>query len=520
MEIGVLELLTSTASPRPIERLYGGTFRRQYASIAPQAVAAWCRRLGHRVHYATWYGQSPLDGLLPDDLDVVFVSCYTQSSLLAYAMARLFKRAGVRTALGGPHARAFPRDSARFFDFVIHDCDAELIADILAGRHRPGSVLTSGRPLTEVPSVEERMADIRKASFNGANRAWLSHVALLTSVGCPYRCDFCTDWVNPYHLLPGERLREDLRYVAEHLPGIPVSFHDPNFGVRFDQTLDVLEELPADRRPPYVMESSLSILRSSRLERLRRTRCLYVAPGIESWGGYSNKAGVGPSVGRAKLEEVIAHFEELHEYVPGLQANFIFGTDDDHGEEPVALTREFIRRTPFVWPTLNIPVPFGGTPLHERYRKEGRILESMPFFFYYLPYLVLQIRGYDPVDYYRKLAELYCELTRPRLLARRLAGARNHFLRALHFLRTAAMRGELRALRRLQHELETDAVLRAYHDGRNGQLPPSYLAKARVSLGLFREVLDDDDLIPLHDPVPAIAERASREAPLVVHLGR
>jgi len=39
------------------------------------------------------------------------------------------------------------------------------------------------------------------------------------------------------------------------------------------------------------MESSLSILKQSRLGRLKSTNCVYCAPGVESWADYSNKSG-------------------------------------------------------------------------------------------------------------------------------------------------------------------------------------------------------------------------------------
>ena len=64
------------------------------------------------------------------------------------------------------------------------------------------------------------------------------------------------------------------------------------------------------------MESSLSILKKGRLLRLRETNCRYVAPGIESWGDYSNKAGTGAKTGRAKLTKVLEHFQLLGQFVP------------------------------------------------------------------------------------------------------------------------------------------------------------------------------------------------------------
>lgn len=519
MRVGVLEILTDSVSQTWIEREYDSRVRRQYASITPQAVSVWCRQLGHEVHYATYYGQSPPDALLPDGLDAVFLATYTQASALAYALARLYRRRGALTILGGPHATSFPTDSLRFFDLVVHDCDRNLIEAILRGDFGPGSVVTSGRLLDDIPSVEERMPEIRKSCFPGGRPSRLSNVSLLTSLGCPYRCDFCVDWKNDYVMMPKDRLLADLRYVSERLPGMLVTFHDPNFGVRFDEMLDLMEQIPADRRNPYVMESSLSNLRGPRLRRLRETNCVYAAPGVESWTEYSNKAGVGRSVGERKLEDVIEHFEEMHRHVPGLQANFLFGTDGDEGEEPVEMTREFIRRLPFVWPTLNIPVPFGGTPLYDRLLAEGRILEETPFAFYYMPYIAIRPRHYDPLAYYGLLIRLYRAAVSSRLLLRRLASAKTPGLRALHVLRTLGMRSELARLEAIRARIARDSDLRAWLDGSSRRVPAFYRERLRDRLGRYGELLSEDDLRPRLERPGAVTPIVASGAPKLVALG-
>ena len=113
MRIGILELLSDSARQNWKERLFDGWFARQYASITPQSVAVWCRQLGHEVHYATYYGQRDPKRLLPDSLDVVFVSTYTHASALAYGLARLYRKEGSLTVIGGPHARSYPTDCLR-----------------------------------------------------------------------------------------------------------------------------------------------------------------------------------------------------------------------------------------------------------------------------------------------------------------------------------------------------------------------------------------------------------------------
>jgi hypothetical protein len=325
MKVGILDLLNDISPKGFRDRLYAAYFTRMLVSITPQAVAVWCRQLGHEVFYATYYGQKDPRRLLPDELDVIFVGAYTQASALAYALAKFYRKEKTLTVIGGPHAKAFPVDCLRFFDLVVKDCDKTLISDILRGHFDPPSIITSGRVLTEFPSVEERMPEIASSAFSGGRPTWTSAVPLLASVGCPYSCDFCVDWNNKYIALPKDRLEADLRYLSENLPGVLIGYHDPNFGVRFDETMDIIETVPKEKRNPYVMESSLSILKESRMPRLQRTNCVYLAPGIESWGDYSNKAGVGAKSGRDKLEQIVDHFALLRQYIAGFQANFIFG---------------------------------------------------------------------------------------------------------------------------------------------------------------------------------------------------
>jgi radical SAM superfamily enzyme YgiQ (UPF0313 family) len=463
----------------------------------PQAIAVWCRQLGHQVFYATWYGHGDPKERLPKDLDVVFIACVTQASALAYALAKLYRMERTLTVMGGPHAKSFPYDCLRFFDLVVLQCDNALVADILAGVFERGSIISSGRALTDLPSVAERLPEIKASAFLAGRWPYLSATApMLSSTGCPYTCNFCTDWNNPYVLLPLDHLAADLQYLSENLPRVKIAFHDPNFAVKFDQTLDVLEGLPEMARNPYVMESSLSVLRGPRLQRLRETNCVYVAPGIESWSSYSNKAGVGKITGQEKVLRVAEHVEELHEYVPGMQLNFIFGLDTDEGDEPVELTKEFLTRTPFAWPAINIPVPFGATPLFDDYLKSERILSSFPFAFYYFPYLVTTMKNYDPVTYYRKLIEICAHSATPQMLRQRLRSTPGWTLRLFHIVRTIGMRQQVRNLQRILHMLTTDPHFRAFHEGESPLLPEFYHREYERMLGPYASLLSRADRTP------------------------
>jgi hypothetical protein len=166
--------------------------------------------LNHEVYYATFWGQCDPLGLVPDDLDVVFISAYTQCSALAYALSMAFKKQGTLTVIGRPHAQSFPADCSRSFDIVVKDCDRELIDNILHRRFAPPAIVSTGRPVKEFPSVEERMPEIRTASFHRGRPIATSIVPMLSSIRCPYYCNFCVEWNSDYVALSTDRLRADL----------------------------------------------------------------------------------------------------------------------------------------------------------------------------------------------------------------------------------------------------------------------------------------------------------------------
>jgi radical SAM superfamily enzyme YgiQ (UPF0313 family) len=500
VRVGILDIL-ALPSQGPAGVVYDTLLTKQFAGITPQAVAVWSRRLGHETFYAVYYGVGDAHRLLPRDLDVLFVASYTRVSPVAYAVAALYRAAGTRTVIGGPHAKAFPVDCLRFFDVVVRECDQELVGEILAGDVDPGTVVSSRRPFDDVPTVEERMPEIRASAFYGASygrrvRLPLTTVPMLASTGCPYHCDFCIDWDNPYRPLPADRLVADLRYLADRLRGTLIVFHDPNFAVTFDQVFGALESIPPAARPPYMIESSLSLLRADRCARLKETNCALLAPGVESWTEYSAKAGVGRTVGRAKVDRVVEHFGRLHENVPYLQANFMFGLDTDAGAEPAEMTREFMDRTPFVWPAVNIPVPFGGTPLHDQLIRDGRILRAMPFAFYYAPHLVTTLKHYDPVDYYQHLVDLLTFASSPAMLRRRLRSTGNRTVRWVHRIRTAGMRNNLTNYRGILSMLRADGRFRAFHEGRSTALPEFYRHQYDRMLGRYSGLLSAVDRVP------------------------
>jgi len=497
MRIGILELMSAGTTGRWDHKVYNYMVTKQYASIMPQAISVWCRNLGHEVFYATYFGNKDPKQLLPNDLDVVFISTYTQASALAYALAKLYRKEKTLTVMGGPHAKQFSEDCLRFFDIVVRDCDKILITEILRDTPR-GEILTSGRALDSIPSIQERMPEIRASTFLRGKPFRFTGIPLLTSTGCPNSCDFCIDWNNPYVLLSLDQLEADMRYIFRYFPKVMIGLHDPNFAVKFEQVFDVLEKIPNRRRSTYIMETSLSILRRSRLERLKNMGKFYIIPGIESWTAYSNKVIAGSITDpREKLEKVIEHLNIIRPYVAGIQANFMFGLDVDTGDEPVELTKEFASRVPFVMPNFNIPVPFGNTPLYERYLSEGRILTAMPFTFYYMPYLVYTLKNYSPAVFYEKLVDMVSYISSGGMLLKRLKEAPAPVSSGYNLVKTLSNRQMIGRLRNILNLLNTDKQFRAFHEHETDVLPEFYHRQYERLLGPYATLMSRKERKPI-----------------------
>ncbi len=497
MRIGILDLLSAGVTRRWDHKAYNYLVIRQYASIMPQAISVWCRNLGHEVFYATYFGNEDPKDLLPNDLDIVFISTYTRASALAYALAKLYRREKTLTVIGGPHAKQFPEDCLRFFDLVVGDCDKALINELLRDRPR-GEIVTGGRPLNSIPGVEERMPEIRSSTFLRGKAFPFTSIPLLTSMGCPNSCDFCVDWNNPYVLLPLDQLEADMRYIFQHFSNVMIVLHDPNFAVKFEQVFDVLEKIPNRRRISYTMETSLSTLRSSRLERLKNMGNFYVFPGIESWTAYSNKVGAGSKTEpREKLDKVIEQFNIIRPYVKGILANFMFGLDVDKGDEPVELTKEFVSRAPFVMPNFNIPIPFGNTPLYEKYLSEGRILQSMPFTFYYMPYLVYTLKNYSVVTFYEKLIDMFSYIFSDSMLLKRFKNSHAPLQDGYNRIKTLGNRQMIGRFRNILNLLNTNKRFRAFHEHETDVLPEFYHYQYERLLGPYASLMSHEERKPI-----------------------
>jgi hypothetical protein len=513
LRVGIVDLVERQSS----NTIYGRMLNANFASIMPQAVAVWAEQLGHSVEYITYTGFEDLRRELPEDVDIVFINSFTQAAYLAYSISNLYRRRGVVTVLGGPHARAYAEDARDYFDYVVGLADRDLIDGILRGcapACGQGAFLSAVSQPSALPGVRERWKYVRKQL---AKTRVLHIVQILGSLGCPYKCDFCIDAEMEYRTLPYDQLREDLKFLLG-LPSRPkVAWVDPNFGVRFDEYLDLIESAVPPGSIQFVAESSLSLLSEAHLKRLQHNRFMMLLPGVESWFDYNDKAKQGRTVGMDKVRAVADHINLVMRYVPYVQTNFIFGWDSDAGAEPFELTKRFLDLAPGVYPKFSLLTSFGNSaPLNREYQAQNRVLDVPFLFLDGYSSLNIRMKNYTHAEFFDQLIGLMRHTLSARMIWNRFRanqyplGRWMNVVRALSSERTGgAGAGMVDHYGEFRARLDADPRFRAFYAGESARPPEIYQEKTRRALGPFVECMPEKVLAYFEHGEPSPNPRTS-----------
>lgn len=495
--IAVIDLVTKA----PTRTLWARVMHANEASIMPQIIALWCERQGHDVTFVCYTGLEDILSDLKDKFDVVFIGSFTQAAQLAYSLSNFFRSRGAITVLGGPHARCYPQDAVKYFDYVLGFTNEDIVKDLLhdCAPYRPeGRFMAADLQPHYLPGVRERWkfieSTLKKAPV-------IKVVPMLASLGCPYTCSFCIDATIPYQPLDLEVLKEDLRFLLQKYERPRVGWHDPNFGIRFEEQLNAIEEVAPPDSIDFVAESSLSILSEPHLKRLKRNGFKAILPGIESWYDLGNKSKTGSRAGLEKVERVSEHINMIMSYIPYLQANFVLGLDTDAGPEPFELTKKFVDMSPAAFPGYSQSSCFGqAAPLNLGYQEAGRVL---PFPFHFLNNnhaMNIKPKNYEWAEFYDHLIDLtHYSFSGPRIY-NRFKAMKQTIPKWMNVVRAISSEGwgRFRYYKEIRRRLDEDPEFRPFFEQESEKLPQFYINRIKNDLGPWWQWLPDGAIY--HDP--------------------
>jgi hypothetical protein len=469
------------------------------APVMPQAIAVWCEEEGHEVHMDFCSGHKFMFDCLDDTYDVVIIASATWSSVIAYALGNYYRSKGAITILGGPHARAYPEHAVQYFDYVFGLTDKDVFVDVLQtlDRHRPiGKFISARAQPKALPSVRQRWKYVSRLMDASP---WVRSVMMSGSLGCPYTCSFCVDATVPYQTMDFDQIRDDLTFVSDNVRNPITLWADPNFGVRFNDYLTLIEETIPAGNMRFAAESSLTLLTEANVKRLQKNGFMVMMPGIESWYDFGAKSKTRKIPAQEKLDIVADQISMIGDHIPFIQANLIMGMDSDAGAEPFDLTKEFLRRTPGIFPSVSMLISYGrSAPDNLRYQSENRVI-PLPFHAMDASTTNVRPKNYGLEEYYQHWIDMYEDVHSWSAIRKRVQKGRGLEIKGIMAARSIfESRAMLAHLKKVQRYLREDRGFRAFFEQDTDVLPSVYLESAKHYLGPLLEWLPEGALT--HDP--------------------
>ena len=300
-------------------------------------------------------------------VDLVAITTLTINSRLAYEISHRFTAKGVPVIMGGPHTFFFAEEAAQHCDAVgIGEGETiwpKMLEDAANGRLRKFYRAEEPLELKDLPFPQYDLLDLKKYSL-------LKAFSVQTSRGCPFRCDFCSE---RFYLGQEYRYRPVDDVIAELKHGRikNVFFADSTFAGKKSHTMELMEALiPLKVRWSALWSSNLC--RDQRfLDCAKRSGLLHVNIGLETvdretLAGMNKKAN---NIGYYK--EII---NNLKKRGISYSFNLVFGYDTEN-ESTYDLTLAFLRENKVPAAYFNVLTPHVGTPLYDRMRSEGRLID-------------------------------------------------------------------------------------------------------------------------------------------------
>jgi len=368
-----------------------------YPPLGLAYLAACVREEGHEAVIID--GDAPprsaasLAAEVPPDVDLIG---FTSSSLgwpVVQRAATIFRRRFPNTPLivGGPQVTAFPRWTIEYSAFdlgVLGDGEITLvrILDRIASGvplgGAPGTVWREGdevRSDEAVPWCEDLdalpMPALDLLPLDRYSSVVMRHpyIALVTSRGCPYRCDFCSQ------IYTGDGLRThspprvvaEMERAVEEFGAQELVIFDETFGVRRRDALEVcaaMVERGLDVR--WNARTRVDLLDRELLGAMRTAGCHMLHLGLES-GTQRILDAMGKKTSVEQIEQVVHTAKSLGFRLHGY---FMLGYPGERIDE-MRRTMAFSRRLPLDWASYTITIPNPRTPLQER-AERGGLIES------------------------------------------------------------------------------------------------------------------------------------------------
>jgi len=299
------------------------------------------------------------------DVNIVAITATTPSIIDAYQIADNFRKRNVIVVIGGWHASALPTEAKLHADSVFigeaEDTWPRFLKDFENGRFEP---FYKQNNLVSAESITTPRRDVFEQ---------LAPIAPLQAIwGCPNNCEFCCisniGFGNKPRFRPIESIIEEIRSIPQKY----LFFCDPSLTINPDYTKNLFRKLKEFDKTLLMCNGNADVLaKDDELLKLSsEAGCLEWLIGFESISQETID-----SIGKKTniVKEYSTAVKKIHDNNMEVIGEFVFGFDKDK-PDIFEKTYESIKSMEIDLPAPGILTPYPGTPLYNRFEKEGRIL--------------------------------------------------------------------------------------------------------------------------------------------------
>ncbi len=296
------------------------------------------------------------------DVDLVAINMEAYTALRAYQIADEFRRRNVAVVLGGVHATLMPEEALEHADSVLigeaEDVWGKLLDDFFLGNLQK---FYRGKTGKLIPDIV-----LDRSIFKGKN--YLDVALVETGRGCIFECEFCSvaACYNGCHKTRSiDIIIKEILLLKKKF----IFFVDDNICVDTDHAKKLFESL-IPLRIKWVGQVSTHIVKDRELLKLmKRSGCQGVLVGFESMDQEHLKS-MKKNVNQAN-RDYDSVVRDLHRYNIAVYASFLMGYGDTvHTFRKIC---DFGIRNKTIYVAFNHLVPYPGTPLYDRLKRQNRL---------------------------------------------------------------------------------------------------------------------------------------------------
>lgn len=354
-----IKLISPKMSLRPMDSEFK---RRMSPSLSLVTIAS----LTPKEHRVTIADENISKLSFDDKPDVVGINVNVDTSERAKEIASIYRNKGTCVIFGGIHASANPFTLIDYCDSIcIGEAEKiwpQMLNDFTQNRLRKFYQNKSGVDLFDFPIPDWRTIDASKYLYTNI---------VITSRGCPFKCEFCYNSCsyvnNSYRTRP---LNDVLREI-DNLKTNQVYFIDDNFIGDINYCNSLIEELKKRNLIWHAAVSTNLVNHKWLIDKMADSGCRSLFIGFETINQKSLLEMNKKQNKIKKFEELIAY---LHKRAIMVNASLVFGFDD-HTPEVFKETLNWLIKNKIETMTSHILTPYPGTKLYSKLFNENRITD-------------------------------------------------------------------------------------------------------------------------------------------------